>query len=373
MKTIQIGLDWHPERAGGLPRYYHELWQASGGVFDFAGMVVGSSKVLEETEGAIVSFASRSANIAAKHIGARRCFGALKARNQTSLVASHFALSTFPVLDQIDTPMVVHFHGPWAGESVSAGQNRLQAGAKFYVEKRVYAKATRAIALSGAFADILAKSYDFPRHRIDVIPGGVNFPKFNSQESQTEARKALGWNQDRFIIACIRRLVPRMGHANLIAAADILKAKRREVEFKLVGTGPLERELDEAINAKGLQKQVSLTGRVSEGQLPLVYRAADITIVPSIELEGFGLVVLESLASGTPVLVTAVGGLSELMAPLAPQLIVPTAHPNHLAEAIELAMTARNLPSAAKCQAYAARFDWPIIARRIAAVYERAL
>jgi glycogen(starch) synthase len=373
IKTLQIGLDWLPERAGGLPRYYHELWRASGEVFDFSGMVVGTERVREQTNGAIVNFACPKANLATKHMGARRSFKALRSRNDTSLVASHFALSTFPVLSQIDTPIVVHFHGPWSREGRTSGQNRLQAGLKFHVEKRVYGRASRAIALSNAFADILEKDYGFQRSRIDVIPGGVDFLRFNSDASRREARATLGWRQDHFTIACIRRLVPRMGHAKLIAAAEILKTNARQVDIKLVGSGPLNAEINEAIKSKGLETHVQLIGHVPDEQLPLVYRAADLTIVPSTALEGFGLVVLESLAAGTPVVVTEVGGLSELMMPIAPQLIVPSCNPNDLADVIELAMLGGHVPSAAECQAYAARFDWPIIARRIRDVYERAL
>ncbi|WP_169195968.1 glycosyltransferase family 4 protein [Devosia sp. MC1541] len=373
MKTIQIGLDWLSDRAGGLPRYYNELWRASDGVFGFVGMVLGTDNVGDETKGAVVAFAKPKASFAATIIGARRSFRALKATVEPNLVASHFALSTLPVLGQIDTPLVSHFHGPWAQEGIASGQNRVQAALKFHIEKQVYKRTDRAIVLSSAFADVLEKTYTFARSRIDIVPGGVDISRFNSSTSRREAREILGWSESRFIAACVRRLVPRMGHTTVLAAAEILRSRAPDVEIKLVGSGPLGSSLSAVIQAQELEKHVQLIGHVPDEHLPLVYRAADITIVPSIALEGFGLVVLESLAAGTPVVVTDVGGLAELMLPFAPQLIVPAAHSNALADAITAAMLSQNLPSALECQAYAAGFDWPIIARQIRDAYERAL
>ena len=81
-------------------------------------------------------------------------------------------------------------------------------------------------------------------------------------------------------------------------------------------------ELEARCVAEGLDRPRPLLGFVPDEQLPLAYRAADFSIVPSVALEGFGLIVAESLAAGTPVLVTAVGGLPETLEGLAPQCVV---------------------------------------------------
>ena len=69
-------------------------------------------------------------------------------------------------------------------------------------------------------------------------------------------------------------------------------------------------------------------------QLPLAYRAADLTVVPTVALEGFGLIAVESLAAGTPVLVTPVGGLPEVVAALSPALVLAATGSAPLADAV---------------------------------------
>ena len=72
----------------------------------------------------------------------------------------------------------------------------------------------------------------------------------------------------------------------------------------------------------GLQDHVRLLGHVPEADLPLAYRAADLTVMPTASLEGFGLSVIESLAAGTPVLATPVGGMLDILPPLGEQLVL---------------------------------------------------
>ena len=74
------------------------------------------------------------------------------------LVAAHFALYTAPLLDLIHrTPLVVHFHGPWALESAVEGSGRISVGAKRMIEQLVYRRAQRVIVLSYAFAELVQK------------------------------------------------------------------------------------------------------------------------------------------------------------------------------------------------------------------------
>jgi glycogen synthase len=118
-----------------------------------------------------------------------------------------------------------------------------------------------------------------------------------------------------------------------------------------------------------------LAGFVPDADLPLAYRAADLSVVPSIALEGFGLIVLESLAAGTPVIVTPVGGLPEVVRGLSKDLILEGSSPAQIAEGLAARLGARSkLPSDAACQSYAKdNFDWPVIAKKVKGVYERCL
>jgi glycosyltransferase involved in cell wall biosynthesis len=114
---------------------------------------------------------------------------------------------------------------------------------------------------------------------------------------------------------------------------------------------------------------------VSEIDLPLAYRAADITVVPSQSLEGFGLVTLESLASGTPALVTPIGGLPEVIQPLAPQCIFAESSTSAMASLLrEVLRGSVQLPSEGDCRRYASEnYAWPRVAERVRTIYDEAI
>ena len=114
---------------------------------------------------------------------------------------------------------------------------------------------------------------------------------------------------------------------------------------------------------------------VPDEQLPLLYRASDLSIVPTQTLEGFGLVTLESLAAGTPVLVTPVGGLPEAVNGLAEGLVLADASAGEIAGGLIGALGGTYpLPSAQECRTYVRQnFDWTRIATEVLDVYHQAV
>jgi glycosyltransferase involved in cell wall biosynthesis len=148
-----------------------------------------------------------------------------------------------------------------------------------------------------------------------------------------------------------------------------------EVLLIVAGNGPLSGALRGLVRLRGLENNVRLVGFVPEQDLPIAYRAANLTVVPSAAFEGFGLVVVESIAAGTPVLVTPVGGLPEVVRDLSPELVLPAAGVGPLAEGLVAALTGDlPLPNAEVCRAYAlAHYDWPAIAARVREVYAETL
>jgi glycosyltransferase involved in cell wall biosynthesis len=111
------------------------------------------------------------------------------------------------------------------------------------------------------------------------------------------------------------------------------------------GTSPLRDELDIKVRDYHLSDQVGFTGFIPETDLPLAYRAADLSILPSQTLEGFGMTALESLVCGTPVLVTPVGGL--------PELVLTDSTAGTLAKSLDQFLRGGlALPSAADCRRY---------------------
>lgn len=293
---------------------------------------------------------------------------------EIDLLASHFALYAAGCLDLLGKrPHVVHFHGPWASESAAEGAGRVSTFAKRVVERRVYATADRAITLSSAFARILVNEYRVPEEIVRVIPGGIDLPTA-PMPSRVESRNRLGWPTDRPIVLCVRRLARRMGLDVLIEAAAVLRKSCPDALIYIAGKGQIQAELQARIESAGLCQNVKLLGFVPDDQLSLAYAAADVSIVPSQSLEGFGLVTLESLVQGTPVLVTPVGGLPEVVSDLSPLLVLEHSNADAIAAGLrEAIVDPGTLPSRETCRDYAvSRFSWPRIAERVLGVYTEA-
>lgn len=376
-KTLQIGNDWFSERPGGLSRFYGELLKHLPDVHvQVRGLVVGSRSIEQETKGKTIGFSSPKAPLVHRLFRARDAGLRILREYKPGLIASHFALYAIPLLDRLRTlPMVVHFHGPWAVESGVEGQSFLTAKTQAAIERAVYARARRVIALSRAFGDEVTQRYRVPEELVRIIPGGIDTERFTNLLQRTDARDRLGWPTDRPIVLAVRRQVRRMGLENLIDAIRQVRRQVPDVLVLLAGSGPISGELTMRIAEYSLDKNVRVIGRVDETDLPVAYRAADLTIVPSQALEGFGLTTLESLASGTPVLVSPIGGLPEVVRPFAPDCVLEGNTQQIIAEAMcDFLLGRRALPESDACRNYAAtNFAWPVIAERTRKVYQEAM
>lgn len=382
LSTLQIGAGWFPENPGGLDRYFYELLRALPGVdVDCRGLVIGTGRVAAESSGRVRAFAARGDSLVKRWFAARDAMAQTLAElGQRCLVSAHFSLYAHPGLRGMvmqNRPMVVHFHGPWATESQHEGAGRIVTWIKHRLECSVYRHAAAFITLSTAFRDLLCRQYAIDPARVHVIPGGVDIRRFESAfaASRAQARLRFGLPADRPIVLSVRRLVSRMGLENLIDAMIRVRVEVPDALCVVVGRGKLRDQLIARIARKRLQSHVQLLGFVPDEQLPFLYRAADLTVMPSLSLEGFGLSAVESLAAGTPVLVTPVGGLPEVVRDLNPNLVMPGADIGALAGSIIGSLVnPRALPTSQACAAYVRRkFHWPIIARQIRSVYEAAL
>jgi glycosyltransferase involved in cell wall biosynthesis len=128
---------------------------------------------------------------------------------------------------------------------------------------------------------------------------------------------------------------------------------------------------EEAIAALGLADCVELLGFVSEADLVRSYQASDVIVLPTQSLEGFGTIISESLACGTPVIVTPIGGMPEAVAPLGADLIARSASPEDFAERMDAVLRGTlRLPSNETCRTYAVEhFDWDVVCERVRSVF----
>ena len=364
-----LGDTWFPHFPGGLDRYVYELT---------AALVAGSDRV--ELMGVDLPEGVSEESVKRLNIGAsdaplpKRLWQARTQFSQRQLgtldaLNFHFAVYSFALLGQLPkrVPLTFTFHGPWALESDWEGNNKLGIVVKRWIERQVYRRCDRFIVLSKAFGQILHEGYDVPWSKIHVIPGGVNVENFQPTLTQSQARAQLGWPEDKFILFTPRRLVNRMGLDKLLSALVEVKQQRPDVLLAIAGKGPLREALEAQTADLGLAEHVLFLGFLPEVDLPAAYQAADLTVIPSQSLEGFGLILLESLACGTPALCTPVGGMPEVLSSFSPQLITDSAKTEAIAQKLLAVATGQiGLPNRSACRTYAVdNFDWAVIAQKV--------
>ncbi len=262
----------------------------------------------------------------------RRAFRALHASDPVDAVFVHFAYTAWgyhrmPLAQQIPTVRV--FHGPWDQESVAnqgqgkpTGKRRLVHRVQFLIERFSLRRSHQVVALSEFMARDAHERFGISRDKISVIPGGVN-PHTFSPGNKCAARQELGLPQDALIVFTARRLVPRMGIDKLIEAVAQARMFVPNLHLYIAGKGPLNRELARQIDRLGLKDWVHLVGFVPDAALPHYYQAADVFLLPTQALEGFGLIILEAMACNTPVLGTPVGAIPEVLREFDPTLVLP--------------------------------------------------
>ena len=373
-------MGWLPDRPGsGVDRVYHALAHYLPQVdVEVQGVVISSDRTHEmlSRDPEIHAAAAASDALFRRLWRMRQVTSRVIAATNPDVIAAHFALYALPIVSIPDAPpLVVHFHGPWALESKAEGEHALVTHLKAQLERLVYRHATQFIVLSQAFKETLVEAYEVPSSRVRIVPGGVDLDRFNPAHTKHEARNHLEWPTDRPIIFSVRRLVRRVGLEQLIEAMDAIRDQVPEALLLIAGKGPQAHHLRQLIAARNLSDTIRLLGFVSDDDLPIAYRAADFSVVPTVALEGFGLVAVESLAAGTPVLVTPVGGLPEVVADLSRELIMDGSSARDLARHIEAALDgALDLPSPTACRSFATRrYDWSTVAQQVRAVYEEVL
>lgn len=166
------------------------------------------------------------------------------------------------------------------------------------------------IAVSSALKNAMT-ALGVPAEKICVIPNGVDTKRFHAVP-QGQARQALGLPMEGKIAVSVASLTEAKNHPLLISAFAKMLGDSRSAKLFLVGEGPLRPALQESIRKLGLQENVILVGAKPNPELALWYSAADVSCLVS-SREGWPNVIMESIACGTPVVATRVGGVPEIL------------------------------------------------------------
>jgi glycosyltransferase involved in cell wall biosynthesis len=190
-------------------------------------------------------------------------------------------------------------------------------------ERRMLGASAAIHTLSEFTRSELERAYRVGR-RVSVIPHWYT-PR-GPRLGKLEARRALGWPQDAKIFFTVRVMGPRYGLDVAIRALGPL-TQESDCHFYLGGDGPLRPQLEALAacfrRAGGADECIHFMGRISDEQLETAYAAADLFILPTLALECFGLIMIEAMTFGCPVLGTDAAAIPELLGPILPEFIVP--------------------------------------------------
>lgn len=385
MKVLTTGLGWNELQPGGLNRYFVDYNQAlrEHGHAEL-GLVVADPGVRLETSLNVAntvgegegSLFARIRSVRKYAIEALESFRPDVFNPHFALYASMVSRQTLP--DHI--PIVTHFHGPWAMESRIEEDGRLPfiREARYLMKKQVeqvtYRRSDSFIVLSEYFRDILTDHYGVDSRKIHIIPGAVEHERFKPHSDREGLRASLGIKSDQKLLFCARRIVRRMGIDRLIEAMRAVVDTHPEVLLFIAGDGPMRSDYELRIKSLGLSDHVKMLGRVSNEELVEWYQAADCSIVPTITLEGFGLVTIESMACGTPVLGTPYGGTKEILNRFSPELLFKEGTSESISEKLIEALSGRiALPSREACREHVLqRYTWNTVASAVTDVFGEA-
>jgi D-inositol-3-phosphate glycosyltransferase len=250
-----------------------------------------------------------------------------------------------------------------------------EAPLRLQAEHRLAREADRIVCASEHERHLLSRLYDADPERIAVVPCGVDLDLFHPEDKEA-ARRALGYNDER-IILFVGRIEPLKGIDILIGAAAQL-AEESDCYVLIVGGDRHSRRqvshLQGLASDLGIGERVCFLGAVDHEKLPLYYNAADVCVVPSF-YESFGLVALEAMACGTPVVASRVGGLTGTVRDGETGYLISWRCPEPFAERLELLLgndaLRRRFGEAAR--EVVERYRWTNVAEAVAGLYGELL
>lgn len=282
----------------------------------------------------------------------------------TMMPASAVALT--PGFGMADVPLVVTSHGTSLGEFRSHDPEAATDYMLKYVlhpgnialDSVAGRVADRVIAISDHVAEELAEAYCLG-DKVTMIPHGVDTSRFRPRDKMHPAV-----DNKKFTVVTVGRLGPRKGIG--LAIRGLATLADQNVELLIGGTGRHGERLREIAREHDVDDQIQFLGYIPNDELPILYSSADVFSLTS-RYEGFGLVLLEAMACGTPVIATDVGGVATVVEDGENGFLInreKEAYVNSLRNAMQIP----NLCS--MCREYAKRNDWEVVGGRVEEIYE---
>lgn len=290
------------------------------------------------------------------------------------LVHSHYWLSGrvgWWAQERWRIPHLLMFHTLGAVKN-ALFHRQVEPELRIVTEKQLAADCDRILAASEREKEHLVRFCGVSREAVGVVPCGVDLGRFRPV-GKARAREQLGLDPDESVLLYVGRFSAVKGIDRLLEATAHLK-RNRDLRLMLVGGDgeqtPESRELTGLSRRLGILDRVTFAGRVDHEDMPFYYSAADVLALPS-HYESFGLVALESLACGTPVVTTQVGAMERIIRQDETGCVVQDASPQTLAEAVEAFLPGSKVLPAEEIRASVLDWSWSGVAS--AMIHEYAL
>ncbi len=261
------------------------------------------------------------------------------------VVHSHYWLSSWvgrEMSQAMGVPHLVTFH-TLALLKMQSRAGEMEQAERPVVEAEVMATADRIIAFSPHERDAMVRLYGADASRVSLVPCGVDLSVFRPLDRKM-ARERLGLNGDK-ILLYVGRVEPLKGLELLVETAAQIDSEEgvrvMVVGADVNGNGEIDR-VKLLAKERDLEDQIDFVGQVDHNELPLYYNAADVCVVPSY-YESFGLVALEAMACGIPVVAARVGGLSTIIQHGSTGYLKPWRCPDAFANSVEMIISSDGL------------------------------
>ncbi|HPF44449.1 MAG TPA: glycosyltransferase family 4 protein [Syntrophomonadaceae bacterium] len=268
-----------------------------------------------------------------------------------------------------ELPLVTTIHATEHGRNLGL-HNRMQNEIN-EIEKNLALEAERIICCSSYMKDEICSLFGPFTNDVTVIPNGVEQEQFMKLPGKPKLKIAA----DDKVVFFIGRLVPEKGLWQLIKAFPQVLYQVPDAKLVIGGKGPIKSTLEKAALELGINNRIIYTGFIKEETRNYLYHRAQVAVFPSL-YEPFGIVALEAMATNTPVIVSDVGGLSEIVQDGVNGIKVKPGSIDELADAIIKVLTDENLAARLKkngTQTIESIYSWDVIADSTINVYHQVL
>ncbi len=236
-------------------------------------------------------------------------------------------------------------------------------------------EADRVIVCSQSMKNEICGHFNLPLDKVDVIPNAIDPTKYQTSVDRGSVRQRYGVGYGEKLILCVGRLVPQKGIEYFIRAIPSIAKRYPEAKFIIVGEGWSRDILEAEAQSSGHGKKIRFTGFASDQEVIYLMTSADVLVVPTV-YEPFGIVALEGMATGVPVVTSKVGGLSEVIEHDRTGLFVYPRSPESIAWGIDQVLSdpdhAKWLTENAKEKLHKA-YSWEAVAMKTVEVYRKVV